>query len=287
MEKKVLIIIVTYNGERWIQRCLDSAAQTSIEHDIMIIDNASEDRTLQLVGQSPEKPIIIRSDKNLGFGAANNIGLQYAVEHNYDYVYLLNQDAFLEKDTIERLISIHSWNPSFGVLSPVQTDAEGVADAQFARRTGIRTTTNLDIPVKVGFVMAAHWLIPVSALKKVGGFSPTFHHYGEDDNWLDRLHFHGYLCGVVTSVAAIHDRSRREQSKEQKCQRKCLVPIIRMSNPEHPWSLVKAVLWLCACSVKNFSKIPFRSIAPLWKRRKEIRANRAASKSTGAFLARS
>lgn len=284
MEKKVLIIIVTFNGERWIQRCLDSAAQTSIEHDIMIIDNASEDRTLQLVGQSPEKPIIIRSDKNLGFGAANNIGLKYAIDNAYDYVYLLNQDAYIEKDTIERLVGIHSWNPSFGVLSPVQTDAEGVADAQFANKTGIRTTTNLDIPVKVDFVMAAHWLIPVSVLKDVGGFSPTFHHYGEDDNWLDRLHFHGYLCGVVTSVAAIHDRARREQSKEQKCTRKCLIPIIRMSNPEHPWTFLRSLAWLAGCSVKNLSLIPVKSISSLWKRRREIRANRAASKSKGAFL---
>lgn len=284
MEKKVLIIIVTYNGERWIQRCLDSAAQTSIEHDIMIIDNASEDRTLQLVGQSPEKPIIIRSDKNLGFGAANNIGLKYAIDNAYDYVYLLNQDAYIEKDTIERLVGIHSWNPSFGVLSPVQTDAEGVADAQFANKTGIRTTTNLDIPVKVDFVMAAHWLIPVSVLKEVGGFSPTFHHYGEDDNWLDRLHFHGYLCGVVTSVAAIHDRARREQSKEQKCTRKCLIPIIRMSNPDDPWTFLRSLAWLAGCSVKNLSLIPVKSISSLWKRRREIRANRAASKSKGAFL---
>lgn len=284
MEKKVLIIIVTYNGERWIQRCLDSAAQTSIEHDIMIIDNASEDRTLQLVGQSPEKPIIIRSDKNLGFGAANNIGLKYAIDNAYDYVYLLNQDAYIEKDTIERLVGIHSWNPSFGVLSPVQTDAEGVADVQFANKTGIRTTTNLDIPVKVDFVMAAHWLIPVSVLKEVGGFSPTFHHYGEDDNWLDRLHFHGYLCGVVTSVAAIHDRARREQSKEQKCTRKCLIPIIRMSNPAHPWTFLRSLAWLAGCSVKNLSLIPVKSISSLWKRRREMRANRAASKSKGAFL---
>lgn len=284
MEKKVLIIIVTYNGERWIQRCLDSAAQTSAEHDILIVDNASEDRTLQLVGQSPEKPIIIRSDKNLGFGAANNLGLQYAIDNAYDYVYLLNQDAYLEKDTIERLIGIHSWNPSFGVLSPVQTDAEGVADVQFAKRTGIRTTTNLDIPVKVGFVMAAHWLIPVSALKEVGGFSPTFHHYGEDDNWLDRLHFHGYLSGVVTSVAAIHDRARREQSKEQKCIRKCLVPIIRMSDPAHPWTYMQSLAWLAGCSIKNLSLIPIKSAGPLFKRIREIRANRMASKTDGAFL---
>lgn len=284
MEKKVLIIIVTYNGERWIQRCLDTAAQSTAEHEILIVDNASTDRTIQLISQSPEKPTLIRSDVNLGFGAANNIGFRYALENKFDYVYLLNQDAYLQPDTIAKLIDVHSWNPSFGLLSPVQTDAEGIADVQFANKTGIQSTTKLDIPVRVDFVMAAHWLIPVSALEKVGAFSPTFHHYGEDDNWIDRLHFHGLLSGVVTSVAAIHDRSRREQSKEQKCTRKCLIPIIKMSNPSKPWSFARSLFWLAGCSLKNWSPIPLKSALQLWKRRREIKKNRQESKSTGAFL---
>lgn len=280
--KKVLIIIVSYNGERWIDRCLGSALRYGNGADVLLIDNASQDGTLELV---PEEVKVIRSPKNLGFGAANNIGFRYAIEHGYDYVYLLNQDAYLEKGTLEKMLEVHAWNPQYGILSPVQTNADGNIDQQFRKRTGINAKSGIDVPVDAGFVMAAHWLMPVSAIRKVGAFSPTFHHYGEDDNLIDRINFHGYKVGIITSVSAIHDRGQRTDSKEQRCIRKCLIPVIRMSNPgKDSWSFLRSVLWLAGCSIKNFSLIPIKSVPALFSRRKEIRLNRELSKMEGAFL---
>lgn len=285
MEKKVLVIIVTYNGERWIQKCLASVLESSYKADTLIIDNASTDQTLGLIPE--DKSIkVLTSKENLGFGAANNIGFEYAIEHGYDYVYLLNQDAYLEKDTLAKLIEVHAWKPEFGILSPIQTNANGIADRQFAKRTGISTITRIDIPVEVEFVMAAHWLMPVSTILKIGAFSPTFQHYGEDDNYIDRLKYHGLKAGVITSVVGIHDRGERAASKEQICRRKVLIPIIKMSNPRNAtrWCFFVSVVWLVLCSLKNFSMIPLRSIGQLHARKKEIRANMKLSKHEGAFL---
>ena len=288
---KVLVIIVSYNGEQWIERCVGSALFSDIKPDVMVIDNASDDRTVQMLEEMEysykTKGLglhVTYSPNNLGFGAANNIGFEYALEHGYDYVYLLNQDAYLEPGTISKLVDVHKWNPWLGILSPVQLDAEGKADRQFAKRTGIRKTSKLDVPIKVKFVMAAHWLIPVAVLKKVGGFSPTFHHYGEDDNWVDRLHYHKFGIAVITSVSAIHDRAKRTQSKENRCRRKCLIPVIRMSRPQHRWSFARSAMWLIGCSIRNFSLIPVKSIPELWARRSEINKNRESSMADGAFL---
>lgn len=286
--KRILVIIVTYNGERWISRCLRSALQSSAIADILVVDNASSDDTMTIVdavtANNADRVRVMRMEENMGFGAANNLGLRMAVAENYDYVYLLNQDAYLEADTLEKLVQVHQWNPQFGVLSPFQADDKGNADTLFAKHTGIKQMSRLDIPVEVNFVMAAHWFIPVDALKSVGAFSPVFHHYGEDENWIDRLHYHGLKAGVVTSVKGIHDRAQRQSSKEQQCRRKCLIPIIRMSRPRGAWSLMKSMIWLVGCSIKNFNLIPVQSIPELWERLAEIHKNRTMSMAEGAFL---
>ena len=61
-------------------------------------------------------------------------------------------------------------------------------------------------------VMAAHWLISRDCLLKTGCFSPTFRHYGEDDNYLDRAIFHGFKVGIIPATKAVHDRADRKDT---------------------------------------------------------------------------
>ena len=100
---KVLVIIVTYNAHDWIHQCLDSVDME--RYDAIVVDNASTDDTLSILQEEYPKAIVRAMDKNLGFGQANNIGLRYALDNGYDYVLLLNQDAWLLLDTIEKLIA--------------------------------------------------------------------------------------------------------------------------------------------------------------------------------------
>lgn len=282
---KTLVIVVTYNGEKWLSKCLGSIPA---DVDVMVVDNASTDSSVEIAANSGQHVILKQSKRNLGFGAANNIGLQYAVSNGYDYVYLLNQDAYLEPETISKLIKAHKEAPEYGILSPLQYNANGRLDANFSRKTGLTDASVADNKVQgvteVPFVMAAHWLMPIDAVRRIGGFSPTFPHYGEDDNMVDRAHYHGLKVGVVADASAIHDRAERQLTKEQHCTRKCLIPVIRMSNPGSPWTLAKAMLWLAGCSIKNLSLISLKYCKTLKARKKEIAANREASRHEGAFL---
>ena len=67
----------------------------------------------------------------------------------------------------------------------------------------------------VEFVMAAHWLISLNCLRVTGGFSPIFHHYGEDDNYLHRISYHKFKVGIVPKAKAVHDRENRKISKQK------------------------------------------------------------------------
>ena len=294
-QPRVLAVVVTYNAMRWADRCLGSLLRSSLKPAVLVVDNGSSDGTREHVRSAfPEVRLECRPE-NPGFGAANNIGLRMALEEGFDFVYLMNQDAWVEEDTLELLAAAH--RPEFGVLSPVQNTAEGAPDANFQRwcgsslrRAGAQPgkTSPDAVPgiVEVPFVMAAHWLVSRGALWKVGGFSPAFRQYGEDDNYIDRLHWHGFSCGVVPAASAVHDRSGRSLPKEGRMRLKCVAPVVKLSNPGGclPLRLLAGPLELTAMSVKNLSAYPLRQIPALLRRYPELIRLRAASKAEGAFL---
>lgn len=258
--KRILTIIVSYNAMPWAQRCFDSLEKSGLKTDVLMVDNGSTDGTVAFVRENFPSVKIVENPSNEGFGAANNIGLRMAVEQGYDYAYLLNQDAWIEADTLEKLVAADDGR--FGILSPVQKSAGGELDPNFARKCGKYLQRSSADTVEVPFVMAAHWLLTREAIMKVGGFSPVFRQYGEDDNYIDRLHYHGFKAGVVRNASAVHDRALRPEPKEKRMRLKCIACLVRLSNPNSPfWLQFPAqLLMLLGMCVKNFSLIPARFI---------------------------
>lgn len=275
---KILVIIVTWNSARWVDRCMGSLRRSTVPVDTLVIDNGSSDNTLELIRRDFPEVTIIESGENLGFGKANNIGFRYALEREYDYVYLLNSDAWLLEDTLEKLLADKC---GFDLLSPMQMSASGSLDPNFEAKCG-KYLDGGEVP----FVMAAHWLIPRRTLETVGAFSPAFAHYGEDDNWIHRLHWHGMRCGVVKEASAVHDREKRETPKERRMYLKYVATIVKMSDPNACWAwrCVREPLELLGMSVKNLSLIPLKHIPDLIKKYPALKEYRAMSKKTGAFL---
>ena len=286
----VLVIIVTFNALKWVRRCLGSVEKSSLPADVLVIDNGSTDGTLPLIRTDFPRTRIIETGENLGFGAANNIGLRTALDEGYRFAYLLNQDAWLEKDTLEKLVAAHK--PEWGILSPMQMDAHGRRDKRFDKKCGRALDAALGgyhddrLVVEVPFVMAAHWLVSRRAIETVGGFSPAFRQYGEDDNWIDRLHWHKLFCGVVPAVHAVHDRSDRRMGRDRKLQLKCIAAVVKASDPNRSWRWVRLreVLELVGMGVKNFSAVPWKFIPELKRRFPELKEYREASMHRGAFL---
>ena len=129
---RVLVIVVTHNGMHWLDRCLGSVYADA---DLYVWDNDSVDGSADYVQQKYPNAKLIRSAENLGFSIPNNKGMQYALDKGYDYVYLLNQDAWLEPGALEKLVAAADAHPEYGLLSPLQmTDGYEQLDRQFAMR---------------------------------------------------------------------------------------------------------------------------------------------------------
>lgn len=213
---KIVAIIISYNFQRWINRCLDSLRRSAHPVDILVIDNKSQDETIQTILQQYPEVHLIQNRENLGFGRANNIGMQWAIQNGYDAAFLLNQDAWIAPDTIGTLSGLISKYPQYGVFSPVHLTGEGKdnLDRGFADYIGYTRKSQLPDKeiVTAAFINAAFWLIPVDVLRKVGGFSPLFYHYGEDKDFVNRLAYHRYLIGYSPLVTGCHDRENRTTS---------------------------------------------------------------------------
>jgi GT2 family glycosyltransferase len=214
---KVLTIIVSYNFERWMERCLGSLRRSEHPTDVVVVDNGSTDSTLQLVSEHYSEVRLIPCRENLGFGRANNIGLDIALKEQYDAVLLLNQDAWVDAGTIGTLVRLLSGNPSYGILSPVHLTGAGDAIekgfAVYTRLHAIEELPREEQIVPVPFLNAAIWMMPISTVRTVGGFSPLFYHYGEDKDYVNRLTYHHLRIGYVPTVFGYHDREQRAPAK--------------------------------------------------------------------------
>lgn len=270
--KKVLVIVVTYNGKQWLDRCLGSVlpqavppavknavsgteydTPTALKADLFVVDNDSTDGSADFVQANFPAAKLIRSAENLGFSKANNLGMQYALNHGYDYVYLLNQDAWLEEGALDKLVSAAESHPEYAVLSPLQmTDGYKELDRLFKKD---KTPP------------AAHWLVPVEAIRKIGLFNETlFPFYGQDDNWCHRARYHGYKIGIIPEARAVHDRAQRQEDKDKLIFRNYYTgSLVRLANPNVPmwlsyiyvlaFTLVKAIKYRSLRVFKFFFRI--------------------------------
>lgn len=219
------IIIVTYNAMPWIDRCL----QSTDNYPVIVVDNASTDQTVAHIQSNYPKVTLLPQDQNLGFGQGNNAGISFALKQGAEQVFLLNQDAYLVEECLHSLIKKQQQYPEFGILSPVHLNGKGDAlDRNFGNYISYQNAPKLlsDLLInkikelyEVPFVNAAGWLVSKKCLETVGGFDPIFFHYGEDDNYCQRVLFHGFKIGVVLEAFLLHDREDRQ-----------IKPVVKFSN---------------------------------------------------------
>ncbi len=224
IHKNTWVIIVYYNGLEWIERCLQSFENSYYKDQIIVVDNHSPEKIgIELIKERFPAIKLIELNENIGFGRANNLGIEYAIEQNAEYVFLLNQDAWLiENDCVERLVEVAERNPDFGIISPVHFNSTQTAldegfgiylssskNWQWASDTFFEHKKDI---YELPFVNAAAWLLNLEAFKKIAFFDPDFFMYGEDVDLVNRTLFHRFKIGFVPKASIVHARENRAKS---------------------------------------------------------------------------
>jgi len=264
----IYAIVVTYNGMQWLSKCLGSLVNSSVTVKVVVIDNGSTDGSQAFISNNFPQIDLIQLKTNLGFGKANNLGIKKAYDSGADYFFLFNQDAWVENDTIEKLVSIYKTNIDYGIISPIHLNGKGDAlDLRFSYYISPDKCPNLlsdsilnkieDKVYETKFVNAAAWLINRNCIETIGGFNPVFHMYGEDDNFIHRIHFHGLKVGVYPLVYIYHGRvdlKKEIQNKEIEKRIKNRL-IVKYSNPIEAHDLKQEVIWAIKGIIKAFLRM--------------------------------
>jgi len=240
INNKIYIIIVTFNGAHFIKKCLNSIRENNVRCQTIVIDNNSSDKTTQIIKKKFPEVKLIEEKTNLGFGKANNIGLGIALKENADFVFLLNQDAFIFQDTITHLLVAHNKHPEYNIISPVHLNGtEKELDDNFSRYISKTAYSYKASDVfqeqtesiyTCGFINAAAWFIPIKTIRNVGVFDPIFFHYVEDDDYIRRIYYHGGKIGFISNSYIVHDRPQNKTLLKYNFSRRLSINFIKLKN---------------------------------------------------------
>lgn len=212
---KVAVVVVNWNGELFLERCLTALlAQTTKPHDIVLLDNASTDGSLEIACRFPSVRVIAL-EQNTGFARGNNLAIE-VVSNESEWFALINPDAFAQPRWLEALLAAAESNPEFDVFGSQLVHAadstllDGTGDAYHI--SGLVWRTAHGVPVsalgesecEIFSPCAAAALYRRSAFEKFGGFDEDFFCYGEDVDLGFRLRLAGYRCLYVPQSVAHH-----------------------------------------------------------------------------------
>ena len=210
----VSIIVLNWNGERYLGRCLDAiAAQTFRDYEVLVLDNASTDGSVEEVSARWPTFQLVRFNQNLGFAVGNNRGAQIARGR---WVALLNNDAFPEPEWLANLVHAAQKQTEFSFFSSRLVYAE---DTNLTQDTGdvyhvsgFAWPRDNNRPVQSAQLQSGEVFSPCAAAAlydrkaflEVGGFDEQFASHYEDVDIGFRLRLRGYRCLYVPEAVVAH-----------------------------------------------------------------------------------
>ena len=210
----VSVIIVSYKVRYYIEQCLNSVLRSVPDAQILVVDNKSDDGSVEYLRERFPKADIIANDFNAGFGKANNLALDRAEGR---YVLFLNPDTVVAERTIPGCIEYMDAHPEAGAVGVRMQYGNGrfalesrrslpTPSVSFWHMTGLgklfpksrvfakyhRTYLDKDSECPIDVVSGAYMFVRKEALDKVGGFDEDFFMYGEDIDLSYRILKAGY-----------------------------------------------------------------------------------------------
>lgn len=198
------IIIVNYNGAQFIDTCLESIfeSETSFGYEVIVVDNESKDDSLNVLRRYKDRIILKENKINTGFGYANNQGAKIA---SGEYLFLLNNDTKLEKNTMQLLVDFYKdkeTSEKVGLISPKLLNEDGSLQCHGSSLGHGRFKKG--VPVKVSFLAGAAVVISKKVFESVGGFDENFFFYNEDLDLCKTLLKKGYTLYYFPLAQLIH-----------------------------------------------------------------------------------
>lgn len=215
-------VILSYNDGASVVRCVESLRASTVPVEILVVDNASSDGAPALIRTRCPECALIVNERNLGFGAGCNVGIDAALARGAEFVLLLNQDTTVAPGTVGALVTSMDAHPRAGVIGPKTWSGTPCPDGRprILYAGAWRTTLPLgqrlpgieqpddgryDGAAEVDFVWGHGMMLRAAALRQVGAFDPAFFMYYEDLDLCRRLKAAGYEAWYEPAGVMWHD----------------------------------------------------------------------------------
>ena len=219
----VTVIIPSYQGGVDLLQCLQSLeASTYGKLQLLVVDNASNDGSVEAAHRQFESVEFVRNTTNVGFGAACNQGNRQAMERGDEFVLLINQDTLVAPDLIEKLVACADRYPRAGVIGAKTLSSQPMPDGstrllyagawkrilplwQSIPGIGKADQGLVTQPIQVDYVWGHGMLLRTAALREVGLFDPGFFMYYEDMDLCLRMQEAGWQIWCDPQSLMWHD----------------------------------------------------------------------------------
>lgn len=229
---KIAIIYLSYNPKPYLDRVISAWQKMSYPKnsvEIVVVDNPHpqygsagsflREKLLPLSGDVLPKVTILENSENLGFAGGNNVGVDYALENNFDLIFFHNQDGFLGIECLERLARVFNEDGAVAAVSPlillypdhdlINTCGNKIHYLGFGycgcyRQPALDAPQNLQ---EINYGSGAALMVRAGLLKKYGGFDVSYFAYHEDLELSLRLRSLGYKIMLLPSARFYHEYS--------------------------------------------------------------------------------
>ena len=199
---KLSVIIVNYNVRPYLTACLDSVqrALDGVESEVFVVDNHSDDDSVEVVGRDYAWVHLINNRENLGFSKAKNIAIR---QSKGEYILLLNPDTVVAEDTLKKAVGFMDQHPEAGGAGVRMHNADGTLAPESRRaiptpfvaarkmlgftKRYYMSYLSWDAPAQIEVVSGAFMLLRRKAILEVGLLDEDFFMYGEDIDLSYRL----------------------------------------------------------------------------------------------------
>ena len=199
---KLSVVIVSYNVRDYLENCLQSVSRAleGIEGEVFVVDNHSDDDSVEMVRSQYPWVRLIENQENMGFSRANNIAIR---EARGEYVLLLNPDTIVEEATLREVLRFMEEHPKAGGAGVMMHNADGSLAPESRRALPTPWVSCLkmlgftkryymshlpwDQPSRIEVISGAFCFLRKKALDEVGLLDEDFFMYGEDIDLSYRL----------------------------------------------------------------------------------------------------
>jgi GT2 family glycosyltransferase len=213
---EIFIIILNWNGKSDTLVCLNSIQSLQyLYYKIIIVDNGSTDSSAHEIRALYPEMAIIETGQNLGYAEGNNVGIRYALEHDADYILLLNNDTTVAPDLLDQLVNAAQKDPDAGVFGATLLYMDKPDTVWFAGAQWNAQTLTFDYPYQdqplpdnlssaTDYACGAALFFRAEVARSIGLLDARFFLVWEESDWCLKATRAGYRCKLAPSAYVWH-----------------------------------------------------------------------------------